>query len=213
LEAYQAEPEESFDRFLMRIYAELLSQPGFGFAGDEQAEEMAANLVDSAQNFYRSVEGRVEGDGRGLGPEFLATVREGLMSASYLRSWQAQPEQAVQLVPVAAFLSANRPAAVQFRLNIGSPAWYDRPEQPLGHPYVLSRHWPAGRAWTDLEEYETAQETLYRLAAGLIRRCRERVYLGHSTLSEQGYEQRGMLLRAFERVMDRFDELVGPAGG
>jgi hypothetical protein len=135
------------------------------------------------------------------------------MAASYLRGWQAQPEGAVQLAPVATFLSANRPARVQFWLNIGSPAWYDRPEQPLGHPYVLSRHWPAGRSWTDVEEYEAAQETLFRLAAGLIRRCRERVYLGHSELSEQGYEQRGMLLRAFERVMDRFDELVGPPSG
>jgi len=211
LEEYRQEPEEAFDRFLMRLYAELLSQPGYGFSGDEAAEEMAANLIDSAQNFARAVGGWAGQEGRNLGREFVASVQEGLMAASYLRGWQAGPEGAVLLAPVATFLSSNRPVTVQFWLNAGSPAWYERPEQPLGHPYVLSRHWPPGRPWTDVEEYEAAQETLYRLAVGLVRRCRERVYLGHSELSEQGYEQRGMLLRAYERILSVLNEPAGEA--
>ncbi len=209
LEEYRQEPEEAFDRFVMRIYTELLSQPGYGFSENETAEEMAANLIDSARNFARAVGGWEAQGGRSLGQEFAASVQEGLMAASYLRSWQAQPEGAVLLAPVATFLSTNRAVTVQFWLNAGSPAWYDRPEQPLGHPYVLSRHWPAGRVWTDVEEYEAAQETLYRLAAGLIRRCRERVFLGYSELSEQGYEQRGMLLRAYERILSQPGEPAG----
>lgn len=210
LEEHRQEPEAAFDRFLVRIYSELLSQPGFGFAGDESAEEMTANLVDSARNFALAVGAPDEKNGRFLGKEFAATVESGLMAASYLRSWQAQPEQAVLLTPVTAFLSTNRPVSLQFWLNIGNPGWYDRPEQPLGHPYVLSRHWPVGRAWTDVEENEAAQETLFRVTAGLIRRCRERIFLGHSELSEQGYEQRGMLLRVFERLLGR---LAAPQAG
>jgi hypothetical protein len=35
----------------------------------------------------------------------------------------------------------------------------------------------------------------------LLRRCRGTVFLGLSELGEQGYEQRGPLLLAFQRVL------------
>jgi len=34
-----------------------------------------------------------------------------------------------------------------------------------------------------------------------MRRCRRSVYLGFSDLGEQGYEQKGPLLQAFQRVL------------
>jgi hypothetical protein len=34
-----------------------------------------------------------------------------------------------------------------------------------------------------------------------LQRCRERVYLGLSELGEQGYETRGPLLQALQRVL------------
>ena len=74
-------------------------------------------------------------------------------------------------------------------------AWFERLYQPLTHPYVLSRAWPAGRLWTSVDEFEANRDTLYRLALGLLRRCRGRVHLAFSQLSEGGYEQKGMLLR------------------
>jgi len=40
-----------------------------------------------------------------------------------------------------------------------------------------------------------------RLIGGLLRRCRERVYLGLAELGESGFEQRGELLRAFQKVL------------
>jgi hypothetical protein len=55
--------------------------------------------------------------------------------------------------------------------------------------------------WTDAEEYEASQEALYRLALGLTRRCRRKIYLGLSELGEQGYEQQGPLLKAIQRVL------------
>jgi len=65
----------------------------------------------------------------------------------------------------------------------------------------LSRHWPEHTPWTDVEEYETSQDTLYRLALGLLRRCRQKVFLGLSELNEQGNDQKGPLLKAIQRVL------------
>jgi hypothetical protein len=71
----------------------------------------------------------------------------------------------------------------------------------LTHPYVLSRNWPAGRLWSEADEVQLSQETLQRLVVGLLRRCRGKLFLGLSELGEQGYEPRGPLLRAFQRLL------------
>jgi hypothetical protein len=125
------------------------------------------------------------------------------VAAQYLRSWQIRPEDAVLLAPAYTFLMANRPVDYQFWLDIGGRGWFERLYQPLTHPYVLSREWPARATWTDVEEYTSSQETLQRLTRGLIRRCRRKVYLGLSELSEQGYEHKGPLLQAMQRVLRR----------
>jgi hypothetical protein len=52
-----------------------------------------------------------------------------------------------------------------------------------------------------VEEYETSQETLYRLTLGLLRRCRQKVFLGLCELNEQGNDQKGPLLKAIQRVL------------
>jgi hypothetical protein len=90
---------------------------------------------------------------------------------------------------------------VQFWLNIGSRSWGERLEQPLTHPYVLSRAWEQGRIWTDVDEMAVEQDTLQRLVAGLLRRCRRSVYLGLSELNEGGQENHGPLLDAFQRTL------------
>jgi hypothetical protein len=43
--------------------------------------------------------------------------------------------------------------------------------------------------------------TTAHLVSGLLHRCREKIYLGISSLGESGFEQRGELLRAFQRVL------------
>jgi hypothetical protein len=114
----------------------------------------------------------------------------------------------VLLAPAYTFLMSNRPVDVQFWLDVGSRGWWERLYQPLTHPYVLSRRWPREAVWTDTHEVAARQEALYRLALGLVRRCRQRVFLGLSQLGEQGYEQKGPLLQAFQRVLRRLpDEL------
>jgi len=71
----------------------------------------------------------------------------------------------------------------------------------LTHPYVFSRAWEPGRIWSDADEVQSSKAAMARLISGLLLRCRERVYLGISDLGESGFEQRGELLRAFQKVL------------
>ena len=57
--------------------------------------------------------------------------------------------------------------------------------------------------WGDEREYAARQLALGRLILGLVRRCRKSIYLGIADLGEQGYEQRGPLLQAVQRVLRR----------
>jgi len=72
---------------------------------------------------------------------------------------------------------------------------------------VLSRRWPAGRLWTDADEYATNQKALERLVGGLVRRCRQGIFLCSSGLNEQGDEPRGPLLQAVQAILRRNPDL------
>ena len=138
-----------------------------------------------------------------LGQEYLAMLQDGVIAAQYVAAWNVAPQDAVLLAPAYTFLMSNRPVDVQFWLDAGSGGWVERLFQPLTHPYVLSRHWPRARIWTDADEVEANNATLARLLNGLLLRCRVKIYLGLTELGESGYEQRGALLRAFNRVLTR----------
>jgi hypothetical protein len=196
------------DHFLARLFGELLSQPGYGFHGNFSAGEVTANVIESARKF-RQVMARAGGGAQAanvgqkqsLAQEYIALVQEGVVAAQYVRSWRRQPTDAVLLAPAYTFLMSNQPVEHQFWLDVGSSGWWERLNQPLTQPYVLSRTWQAGAQWTDLDEYAARQEALHALALGLVRRCRTQIHLGLSELGEQGVEQRGPLLRAIQRVL------------
>ena len=183
-----------FDHFLSRLFGELLSQPGYGFHRNYDAGEITANLIESARKFRQ-----VASDD--LGREYVQMVQDGVVAAQYVRSWQRQPQDAVLLAPAHTFLMSNRPVMHQFWLDVGGTGWWERLYQPLTHPYVLSRRWTVGAAWTDADEYAARQDALAALVVGLLRRCRVQVHLGLSELGETGSEQRGPLLQAVQRVL------------
>jgi hypothetical protein len=205
LMAQRSMPQRStsyeFDHFLSRLYGEVLSQPGFGFHSDYIAGEVTANLIESVQKFRWVAGDALVEEEIPLGLEYLHMVQEGVIAAQYVRSWQTQPGESVLIAPAFTFLMSNRPVRVQFWLDAGSHGWAERLDQPLTHPYVLSRSWPRGQLWTDYDEVAAGQELLFTLALGLLHRCRERLYLGLSELGEQGYETRGPLLQALQRVL------------
>lgn len=201
LEAYIHEPQQELDHFLSRLFGEVLSQPGFGFHHRYLSGEICANLIESIQKFRWVAGETLEAAGKPLGLEYIQMVQEGVIAAQYLRSWQTPPEDAVLIAPAYTFLMANRPIDYQFWLDIGSRSWSERLYQPLTHPYVLSRNWLIDSIWTDENEVRTSQEALRRLVTGLLRRCRYGLFLGVSKLGEQGFEQRGPLLRIFQSLL------------
>lgn len=197
------------DHFLSRLFGEVLSQPGFGFHRDLDAGAVAANLIESVQKFRQTFPSSpAEQDPGGetdVSLQYADMVERGVVAAQYVSSWQVRPEDAVLLAPAYTFLMMNQPVTIQFWLDAGSPAWFERIYQPLTHPYILRRDWPEARVWTDEDEVRVREQALARLILGLARRCRQRVYLAHSSLNEQGYEQQGPLLQAVQRLLRRRD--------
>lgn len=202
LAEYRQQPPEAPDFFLARLFGELLSQRGFGFHTDWNYAEITANLIESIRKFRHAVGSWLDESQTPLGREYLLMVQDGVIAAQYLRSWRTDTGNAVLLAPAYTFLMQNRPVQVQFWLDIGGHAWGERLEQPLTQPYVLSRTWQGG-VWSDADEVSINRRNLHNLTIGLLRRCRERVYLGLSMFNEQGFEQRGALLRALDTVLRR----------
>ncbi|HEY3312641.1 MAG TPA: UvrD-helicase domain-containing protein [Anaerolineales bacterium] len=204
LEAYQAGAPQPLDHFLRRLFGELLSQPGFGFHRNLDAARVAASLIESVQKFRWAMEPTLEQDRQmDIGKEYIAMLNDGVIAAQYISAWSQTSDEAVLMAPAHTFLMANRPVRIQFWLDAGSSGWYERLFQPLTHPYVLSRHWVPGQVWTDENEVEANTTSLKRLLSGLLNRCRDRIYLGLTDLSESGYEQRGVLVRAFQKVLQQ----------
>jgi len=194
---YQNQPPEMLDHYLSRLFGEVLSQPDFGFHRNLSAGEITANLMESIYKFRRSLVS--ENDAVSL--EYVRTAKSGVLAAQYLRSWTMSDDESVLIAPAYTFLTVNKPVDYQFWLDIGSHSWSERIFQPVTHPYVLSKDWPIGKLWTDEEEIVHSLDALQRLILGLLRRCRKKVFLGLSNLGEQGYEQRGPLLQAFQAVL------------
>jgi hypothetical protein len=201
LEEYHQSGTEELDYFISRLFGEVLSQPGYGFHFSFDKGQVTANLVDSIRKFRKVVGENLVEVGIDLGKEYTEMVRDGVIAAQYIPSWQSQEEDAVFIAPAYTFLVGNFTVDVQFWLDVGNRSWSERLYQPLTHPYVLSRNWSADKIWTDTEEVETGEQVLYALISGLLNRCRRKIYLGLSEYNEQGYEQRGPLLQAFHRIL------------
>jgi hypothetical protein len=203
---YRVSDQLPLDHFFRKLFGEILSQPGFGYHDNLDSVRVAASLVESAKKFRQAIEptqGLADAD---LGREYIQLLEDGVIAASYVEAWNPQEEEAVLVAPAYSFLMMNRPVTIQFWLDPGSSGWYQRLAQPLTHPYVLSRNWRSDQVWGDADEVRTSKEGMARLVSGLLHRCRERVYLGLAELSETGFEQRGELLRAFQKVIQHMNQ-------
>jgi hypothetical protein len=195
------EDAETLDFFLNRLFGEVLSQPGFGFHEDLNSANTVANLIESIQKFRWAFGDQLNRSTLSLGKEYVQMVNDGVIAAQYVRDWKQEPSDSVFLAPAYTFLIRNQPVDVQFWLDIGSPAWYQRLDQPLTQPYVLSRNWREGDVWDAEDELAASQDTLLRLSAGLLNRCRQSIYLGMSEMDIRGYENRGLLLRILQQAL------------
>lgn len=189
------------DYWLSRLYGEVLSQPGFGFHTDYDAAAAIAHLIDSCRKFRNIYLPGKQGFSKNTGNEYVRVLERGILAAqSFTAQNLSSTSDTVFLGPAFSFLMRNQPVTRQFWVDIGSQGWWSRLEQPLTQPYVLSRHWDLKRQWTDVDEYETNQRSLARLTTGLLRRCREHVYLCSVSYNERGLEERGQLLLALQNI-------------
>jgi len=204
---YQSESAGTIppDHFLSRLFGEVLSQPGYGFHTNLDAGRIVSELVESARRFRRTLYPDGLDDWSPASYDYYSLVQAGLLAALYTASWRDEEKDAVFLAPAHTFLMRNRRVDYQFWLDIGSSFWWERLEQPLTHPYVLSRNYPHDQMWTDDLEYTTRRDTLRRLITGLTRRVNQKIYLAITNLGEQGYEQRGPLLQIIQRLIQRYE--------
>jgi len=204
---YRETTPQPFDFFLRKLFGEVLSQPEYGFHRNMDSVRIASSLIESIKKFRYAMEplDLTGFESFDLGREYIAMLEDGVIAAQYLESWRTENKETVLIAPAHTFLMMNHPVAVQFWLDPGSSGWVQRLLQPLTQPYVLSRHWDASqcRLWMDADEVNSETESLARLVGGLLSRCREKLFLALADLSETGYEQRGTLLRAFQKVMQQ----------
>jgi hypothetical protein len=206
---YQASERLPPDHFLSRLFGEVLAQPGYGFHSHLEAGRLVAELVESARKFRQTLYPGGAEDWGEVSHSYFDLVQAGLLAALYVSSWRDEERDAVFLAPAYTFLMRNRWVDYQFWLDAGSNQWWERLEQPLTHPYVLSRNYPHNQIWTDDMEFGARQAALRRLVLGLVRRCRQKIHISISDLGEQGYEQRGIMLRVVQQIIQRHSEEVG----
>ncbi|MGC8787784.1 MAG: hypothetical protein ACP5Q1_10205, partial [Anaerolineae bacterium] len=208
MEAYMAEPPLPLDLFFSRLFDEILAKPGYGFHNHYDAAAAAANLIESVRKFRWALDVT---DVDELGMRYIRMVEGGVVAAQYLHGWRTMEPNAVFIAPAHTFLTENRAVDYQFWLNANSLSWGRRLYQPLTHPFVLTRHWPAGRRWSEEDEFLAGQTMLQRVVLGLLRRCRVRVYLGISELNPRGREERGPLLEWVQRMLREVALTPGPS--
>jgi hypothetical protein len=200
IEDYQSLPAAEADLFFQRIFGELLTRPGFGFRDRPEAGEVTANLIESAAKFRQNMQPGLA-EGGTIACEFVTSLEQGLVAAQFLSNYQTSDQPAVLVAPAHTFIMQNQVADTQFWLDIGSNGWYERLEQPLTHPYVLSRGWPADRRWHEEDDTRTNREALFHLIEGMLRRCTRKVNLVYLEVNEQGFEQQGQFLKDFHLTM------------
>jgi len=105
------------------------------------------------------------------------------------------------LAPAFAYLTRGIRSRYQFWCDLRSDGWWNRPNQPLTHPYILSRHWRAGRQWFDADEDQARREVLGRVLMGLAARCSGGIFLALSELGINGEEQSGRLERILQNAL------------
>lgn len=190
------------DVFFSRLFGELLSQPGFAFHRQMEAGQVTARLIESYKKFRASFGTFEEAEEKELGKEFVKSVQSGLLAATFL-SEDEDGSSSVLITPVTSFLAMHKTVDLQYWLNLGSPGWYERLEQPLTHPVVLSRNWKKGQKWTADDDLRLSQETLAKTVYGLFNRCRKGLYLGISDYNEGGTEEKGLLMMHLQALYRR----------
>jgi hypothetical protein len=207
---YEKHPVNELDVFISLLFGEVLSQPGFGFHDSYGSASVIAKLTESIQKFRKVISRCPQAENFDASREYIRMVEKGILAASYLEHQDTTPVRGVTLAPAHSFLLQNRSVKMQFWLDVSSLGWSKRPNQPLTHPYVLSRHWQPGDKWTDAHELAASRKALLNVVTGLTRRCRQNIVLCSLAMNERGTEERGLLITALQHMYRKIAALETP---
>jgi hypothetical protein len=201
LNSYTSKPAVPLDHFLTHIFGEILSRPGYGFHNDLAKGRVASQIIESVSKFRQSTESILSSDQLLLGREYYQMVKTGVLANQYIKTWTDLPENEIYISPAYTFLLNNKPVDYQFWLDIGSRGWFERIYQPLTNPHILHRNWPQEKPWNDDEEQSQNIYALDRITTGLMRRCRKSIFGCLTETDERGFDQKGELLIALNKII------------
>ncbi|MCE5258761.1 MAG: UvrD-helicase domain-containing protein [Chloroflexi bacterium] len=202
---YAGREQQPLDIFLSQIFGELLTLPGYGFYLRADLAHSYSRLVESALKFRLAGSAGAGSGGFSVaddpGAIYTAFVLNGLASAEYIEDRLDEALDAVILAPAFAYLTRGLRSRYQFWCDLRVDGWWNRPNQPLTQPYVLSRAWQTGRIWYDADEDQARREGLGRVLIGLAARCSGGIFLVSSELGINGEEQSGRLERILQNAL------------
>jgi hypothetical protein len=211
LHDYTAQPVQPLDIFLARLFGEVLSLPGFGLYKRPDLARNYSRLLESAIKFRLATgvdeqnpeanNNQPSASALDLGGAFTEFVLAGIASAEYVSDRPDAMDEGVILAPAYAYLTRGLRSRYQFWCDLRSDGWWNRPNQPLTHPYVLSLRWPVGRPWFDADEDQARRQALGHILVGLATHCTEGVFWASSELGVGGDEQSGRLERILQNAL------------
>lgn len=202
IENYRSSNPLPLDHFFRKLFGELLSQPGFSLHTKPDSVRLLAQLVGSIRKFRQTVDtGFNEQNILLVSKGYIEMLSEGVLTANYQEDEPENGRLAVLIAPAFTFLLSPKSSLIQFWMDAGSTGWFERIDQPLTHPYVLSKNWETGRKWTDADEYLANTQTMNALITGLVRKCTGQIFVGYSQYTESGYEQKGPLVQVLQRLL------------
>jgi hypothetical protein len=74
---------------------------------------------------------------------------------------------------------------------------------------LLNRNRDLNRLWTEADEFEANRAGMERIVKGLINRCGKMIFVSTVRMNENGSEQRGPLLQAFQTLQKRVYQFKG----
>jgi ribosomal protein S27AE len=200
---------EPLDRFLGRLFADLLNTPPFRLPGGKHRPLRPAAVCDwlikAAARFRHAAPALGLIELADQGKTFIESIFDGIVSGTPPPEADGPPssEEGVIISTLYAYLLSGPPVQIQIWLETGATGWWETPRQPLSNAFVLTPGWDADRPWTEAESYAVRNQLLARLVRGLCARCGRGVVLASSQLDRRGERQDGPLWRALAGLVDQ----------
>jgi len=203
IETQKSNEPQPLDILIRKAFGELISTNGFTLSQPSLEASKVADLIESIRKFRSVVSVRSDMDNQSniwLAREYIRWVESGIFSGVHGNQIAKTYEDELILMPATTFVMAGNPVKAQFWIDIGSQGWFERVDQPLTHPFVLSRNWPEGKKWTDTDEFTNNKAALERIFKGLLGLASDKIYFCYTQYGESGFEQNGMLLRLIQKI-------------